>query len=154
VTIDHGFALARKVPGADGWRPQDLRGLRDRSQRGHARTELATYFERVGGGDETRSNDELLARFFPDGRFDAVAVARAARGGDRDLAWLLLPSPTRALALDKAYLAVVREQSFTRGRDAVLRPATRVHARVVDDDTGLAATGRSVRDGRLLLDWE
>jgi len=154
VTIDHGFALARKVPGADGWRPQDLRGLRDRPQRGHARTELATYFERVGGGDETRSNDELLARFFPDGRFDAVAVARAARGGDRDLAWLLLPSPTRALALDKAYLAVVREQSFTRGRDAVLRPATRVHARVDDDDTGLAATGRSVRDGRLLLDWE
>jgi hypothetical protein len=137
VTIDHGFALARKVPGADGWRPQDLRGLRDRPQRGHARTELATYFERVGGGDETRSNDELLARFFPDGRFDAVAVARAARGGDRDLAWLLLPSPTRALALDKAYLAVVREQSFTHGRDAVLAPIARAHREIVDDDTGL-----------------
>ena len=84
---------------------------------------------------------------------DDGALARAAVGGDRDLAWLLTPSRARALALDKAYLAIVREQSFTRGRDAVLRPATRVHAEVRDDDTGLAATGRTYRDARLLLTW-
>ena len=62
-------------------------------------------------------------------------------------------SRARALALDKAYLAVVREQSFTRGRDAVLRPATRVHVRVDDEDTGLGASGRTHRDARLLLAW-
>mgnify|MGYP000199158599 CR=1 FL=1 len=60
---------------------------------------------------------------------------------------------TEALALDKAYLAVVREQSFTRGRDAMLRPATRVHRAITDDDTGLGPAGRVHRDGRLLLDW-
>ncbi|MBK9033659.1 MAG: hypothetical protein IPL61_20740 [Myxococcales bacterium] len=153
VTVDHGFAFARKVPGAAGWRPQDLRGLVDRPQLGHAAPEIATYFRRVGGGDETRANDELLARFFPDGALDERALARAAVGGDRDLAWLLTPSRARALALDKAYLAVVREQSFGRGRDAVLRPATRVHAEVRDDDTGLDASGRIYRDARLLLTW-
>ncbi|MBP6844371.1 MAG: hypothetical protein KA201_11540 [Kofleriaceae bacterium] len=153
VTVDHSFAFPRKVPGGDGWRPQDLRGLHDRPQLGHARPEIATYFARVGGGDETRANDELLARFFPDGRLDEAALASAAVGGTRDLAWLLAPSRARALALDKAYLAVVREQSFTRGRDAVLRPATRVHARVDDEDTGLGASGRTYRDARLLLAW-
>ena len=72
-----------------------------------------------------------------------VRVAADQVDGPRDLAWLLAPSRARALALDKAYLAVVREQSFTRGRDAVLRPATRVHVRVDDEDTGLGASGRS-----------
>jgi hypothetical protein len=153
VTVDHSFAFPRKVPGADGWRPQDLRGLHDRPQLGHARPELATYFARVGGGDETRANDELLARFFPAGQLDDAALASAAVDGPRDLAWLLAPSRARALALDKAYLAVVREQSFTRGRDAVLRPATRVHVRVDDEDTGLGASGRTHRDARLLLAW-
>ncbi|HEY5926178.1 MAG TPA: hypothetical protein VIV11_31050, partial [Kofleriaceae bacterium] len=150
VTIDQVFSFARKVPGADGWRPQDLRGLRDRPQVGHSSPELATYFSRVQGGDETRSNDELLTRFFPQGKLDERELRRAAVGGDRDLAWALFPTRARALALDKAYLAVVREQSFTRGRDAVLAPATRVHRRIDQDDTGIREPHR---DGRLHLDW-
>ncbi|MGN6107364.1 MAG: hypothetical protein ACTHU0_19805 [Kofleriaceae bacterium] len=158
VTIDQTFGLPRKVPGLDGWRMQDLRGLQDRPQVGHAAPELATYFARVRGGDETRSNEELLARFFPGGQLDERAVRRAAVGGDRDLAWALFPTRERALALDKAYLAIVREQSFTRGRDAMLAPATRVHRRIEDDGTGLREDAREVaakvhRDGRLLLQW-
>jgi hypothetical protein len=150
VTIDQVFSFARKVPGADGWRPQDLRGLRDRPQVGHAQPELVTYFTRVQGGDETRSNDELLARFFPDGKLDTKQLRRAAVGGDRDLAWALFPTRDRALALDKAYLAIVREQSFTRGRDAVLAPAKRVHPRIEQDDTQIREPHR---DGRLHLRW-
>ncbi len=150
VTIDHVFSFARKVPGTDGWRPQDLRGLHDRPQVGHATPELVTYFSRVQGGDETRSNEELLARFFPHATLDEREVRRAAAGGDRDLAWVLFPSRDRALALDKAYLAVVREQSFTRGRDAVLAPAKRVHAQIVDGDTQIREPHR---DGRLQLRW-
>ncbi len=154
VTIDHTFSFARKVPGRDGWRHQDLRGLHDRPQVGHTAPELVTYFARVQGGDETRTNDELLARFFPGGRLAEAELRRAAVGGDRDLAWALAPSRARALALDKAYLAVVREQSFVHGRDAVLTPATRVHARITDDGTGLGAAGKVYRDGRLHLVWE
>ena len=157
VTIDQTFSFARKVPGTDGWRHQDLRGLVDRPQVGHTEPELATYFARVRGGDETRSNDELLARFFVDGVPNGE-VRRAAAGGDRDLAWALAPSRSRALALDKAYLAIVREQSFTKGRDAMLAPATRVHAKITDDGTGLRhdatePSARVHRDGRLHLVW-
>lgn len=157
VTIDQTFAFPRKVPGLAGWRHQDLRGLHDRPQVGHSRPEIRTYFERVRGGDETRSNEELVARFFVDGT-PTAEIARAAVGGDRDLAWVLAPSRDRALALDKAYLAIVREQSFTRGRDAMLAPATRVHRRIDDERTGLAvdaaaAAARVHRDGRLHLQW-
>jgi len=154
TTIDQTFSFARKVPGLDGWRPQDLRGLRDRPEVGQPDPEVLTYFRRVGGGDETRSNDELLARYFPGGVLDEAAVRRAAVGGDRDLFDLLAPSRDRALALDKAYLAIVREQSFRLGRDAVLHPATRVHRRVVNGSTELATTGSVFRDGRLHLVWE
>jgi hypothetical protein len=150
VTIDQVFSFARKVPGADGWRHQDLRGLRDRAQVGHAEPELLTYFSRVQGGDETRSNEELLARFFPGGTLAEDELRRAAVGGDRDLAWVLTPSRGRALALDKAYLAIVREQSFSHGRDAMLAPAERVHRRIDNDDTGIRTPHR---DGRLHLDW-
>ncbi|MBA3820626.1 MAG: hypothetical protein H0X17_17170 [Deltaproteobacteria bacterium] len=158
MTIDQTFSFARKVPAGAGWRPQDLRGLVDRPQVGHRDPELVTYFERVQGGDETRSNEELLARFFPRGVIDVAQLRRAAAGGDRDLAWVLVPTRARALALDKAYLAIVREQSFTRGRDAMLAPATRVHRQITEAGTGLQGDGgapaaRVHRDGRLHLQW-
>ncbi|HWO17528.1 MAG TPA: hypothetical protein VNO30_02090 [Kofleriaceae bacterium] len=157
VTIDQTFSIARKVPGAAGWRPQDLRGLADRPQVGHPAPELVVYFSRVQGGDETRSNEELRARFFPGGKLAEAELRRAAVGGDRDLAWALVPTRARALALDKAYLAIVREQSFVRGRDAMLAPATRVHERITEAGTGLGERGapeaRVHRDGRLHLDW-
>jgi hypothetical protein len=154
VTVDFTFSFARKVPGADGWRHQDLRGQHDRPQVGHSVPELVTYFSRVRGGDETRTNDELIARFAAGGAIAENELRRAAVGGDRDLAWALAPSRERALALDKAYLAVVREQSFVRGRDAVLAPATRVHARITDEGTGLGEAGKTYRDGRLHLQWD
>ncbi len=153
VTIDQTFSFARKVPGAAGWRHQDLRGLQDRPQVGHDAPELVTYFTRVRGGDETRTNEELLARFVPGGDVAEAELRRAAVGGDRDLAWALFPTRARALALDKAYLAIVREQSFNRGRDAVLAPATRVHRRITDPGTGLGEAGKVHRDGRLHLRW-
>lgn len=154
VTVDQTFAFARKVPGAKGWRVQDLRGLKDRPQRGHEQPEILTYFRRVQGADELRANDEMLARFFPGGVLDEDAVRRAAVGGDQDLAWLLTPSRERALALNKAYLAIVREQSFTRGRDAVIAPARNVHRKIENGSTALERTGLVFRDGRLHLSWD
>jgi hypothetical protein len=155
VTADQTFSLARKLPGAAGWAYQDLRGLRDRPQVGHDEPEVLTYFRRVQGGDEIRANAELLARFFPGGVLDEAEVRRAAVGGDRDLAWLLSPSRARALALDKAYLAVVREQSFTAGRDPVLAPARNVHRAIEGNgSTELGASKHVFRDGRLHLRWE
>lgn len=153
VTVDHTFSLPRKIPGATGWRYQDLRGLADVPSLGHGEPEYLTYMRRVGAGDDLRANAELLDRFFPGGVLDEAEVRRAAPGGDRDLAWLLAPSRARALALDKAYWLIVQEQSFTRGRDATLAPAIHVHAHIGESTTELAAAGTVLHDGALRLDW-
>ena len=38
----------------------------------------------------------------------------------QDISVLIVPSPERALALDRGYLALVRAQSFEKGRDVIL----------------------------------
>ncbi|MCP3163794.1 hypothetical protein [Myxococcus qinghaiensis] len=154
VTVDQTFGFPRKVPGREGWRHQDLRGLRDVPQAGHAKPEVLTYFERVKGGDEFRANEELLTRFFPSGAVDEKSVRRAAPGGDKDLAWLLTPSRERAVALGRAYMVLVREQGFTKGRDTLLAPPRNVLPQVENGSTGLEDAGLIFEDGRLHLAWE
>lgn len=149
VTVDGSFSLPRKPPGAAGWGAQRLTGLRDRPQAGQLEPEVLTYLRRVGAGDEFRANTEMRQRYFPEGRLDRARVNAAA-----DLAELLLPSPARALALDKAYMALVREQSFTQGREAPLAPMENVHRELANSDSALRASGRVYRDGRLWLQWE
>lgn len=143
VTVDSTFAFPRKVPGAAGWRLQDLRGMPDAPMLGHTAGEVLTYFRRVGAGDELRANDELLGRFWAAGVLDEDAL----RG--RDLAWIFTPSRARALALNKAYLALVKTGRFNRGRDAVLAPARNVHRRIENAVTELQV----FRDARLKLAW-
>jgi hypothetical protein len=154
VTTDTTFTLPRKVPGEGGWRPQDLRGMADAPQVGHRDPEVLTYLRRAGGGDDFRGNAELRARFFRGDRPDEAALRRAAPGGDRDLFDLVAPSRERALAFDKAYLALVRTGRFSLGRDAPLAPPADVHASVEPGaPTGLAASKRLYADGRLQLAW-
>lgn len=153
VTVDSTFSFARKLPGREGWAPQDLRGMHDAPQAGHAEPEVLTYLRRVQGGDEFRANDEMLQRFFPGGVLEEQAVRRASRGGDRDLQWLLAPSRRRALDLNKAYMVLVRDQSFEHGRDPLLAPPRNVHAAIENGETELGAAGKVFRDGRLWLDW-
>ncbi len=83
-------------------------------------------------GDEFRANGEVIAKFFTaDGRLDEQALQRL----HGDISELILPSPARGLALDKAYRGIVAEQSFARGRDAALAPAENV-LRQVEAGTG------------------
>ncbi len=153
VTVDSTFSFARKVPGAAGWAMQDVEGMPDVPQAGHAEPETLTWFRRVDGGDEFRSNAELRARFWPDGALDEARVRRAAPGGPGDMGDLILPSRARALALNRAYRALLPAQRFDLGRDTVLTPPENVHRRIDAESTDLAATGRIYRDGRLHLDW-
>lgn len=96
---------------------------------GESDGEILTYLERVGGGNEFRANDEMRQRWFDaEGRLRKDLV-RAA-----DVHALIMPSRARALALDKAYRVIVREQSFLYGRDATSEPATNVYD-VVDPET-------------------
>ncbi len=154
VTVNNTFAFARKVPGADGWRHQDIRGIPDVPQRGHDTPETLLYFERACGGDEFRANDEILERFYTAPGVPNVAeVLRAAPGGDRDLTHLVFPSRERALALTKAYMVLVRRQNFEQGRDPIVRPVTNVFPAIENEDAGLDANGKVFPDGRLWLDW-
>jgi hypothetical protein len=153
VTVDQSFAFQRKLPGAAGWAYQDVRGMADVPQIGHAAPEILTYFRRVGGGDEFRANQEILDRFFPGGALDEAQVLRAAPGGDQDISFLIAPSRERALLLDKAYRAVVMQQRFDLGRDAIITPPANVHTRIQNGATDLDKTGRIFLDGQLRLDW-
>jgi hypothetical protein len=153
VTVDQTFAFARKVPGREGFRHQDIRGIADVPQVGHHEPETLVYFRRTGAGDELRENREILDRFFPGGVLNETEVLRAAPGGDRDIVHLVAPSRERALLLDKAYLALVRSQRFDLGRDALPAPAAHVHARIDNGSTGLEESRRVYPDGRMQLDW-
>ncbi len=94
-------------------------------------------------------NDEILKRYFTGASFNEEAV----RAAGRDIAGLLLPSRERALLLNHAYRALVREQRFELGRDALLSPPSNVHAEIRDEETENGKTGRVFTDGRLWLEW-
>jgi hypothetical protein len=148
VTADQSFAFPRKLPGAAGWAYQDMRGIPDVPLLGHARGEIATWLERAEAGDEFRSNAEMRERWFASGIVDEAALAGAA-----DIVAILGPSPARALLLDKAYLVIVREQSFERGRDPVIEPLANVHRNIEIESSGLSEAERVYLDGGLRLAW-
>ncbi len=131
ATSDSVFSFARKLPSsafAQGWFHPTQRGLDGVAEplREDGQPEYAYYLAENGAGDELRGNTEVIARFFDErGALDRRALARL-RG---DISFLLLPSAERALALDKAYMLIVREQSFVRGRDATIVPQPNVHRR-------------------------
>lgn len=153
ITADTTFTLPRKVPGSEGWRYQSTTGIPDVPQQGHEKGEIATYFERVGGGDEFRANTEILKRFFADGKMNEAEVARAGVGGDVDMNHLVVPSRERALDLNRAYMVLVKAQLFERGRDTIIGPVENVHRRIENGSTDLADAGKVFKDGVIQLDW-
>ena len=133
-TEDGIFSFSRKLDrgpahGWYHWGDKPFHGLPD-PLRADGKAEFATYLLNNMAGDEYRANDELRARFF-----DAQNRPRpeAFTALATDLSILMLPSRERALALDKAYLAIVREQSFVLGRDPMLKPARNVWRTVEQD---------------------
>ncbi|TMO96770.1 hypothetical protein CWC11_21100, partial [Pseudoalteromonas sp. S3178] len=61
------------------------------------------------------------------------------------------PSKPRALALNKAYLTIVKEQSYLFGRDATIVKARNVLEQVDDSQQPLELEHRYVWD--MQLDW-
>jgi len=140
ATSDSVFSFARKLGASSPargwfhWSQHDLKGIPEPKQT-DGRYEYSTYLGEAGGGDELRENQEVLDRFFDDHR--ELRPGALSRLHD-DISYLLLPSGERALALDRAYLAVVRTQAFDKGRDAVLAPARNVFAHVpLGQSTGI-----------------
>lgn len=146
-TIDQTFSFARKITGPAGWGYIDLRGMQDAPNIGEIDGEILTYLKRVGGGSEFRENEEMRERWFnEDGSVDEAAVAAA------DVYTLITPSRERALALNKAYRVIVREQSYIYGRDATITPAVNVYD-VVDPETAPTLPPEYQYAWDIRLDW-
>jgi hypothetical protein len=146
-TIDSVFSFARKVDGAAGLGYIDLHGMPDAPNVGEVEGEILTYLQRAGGGGEFRSNPEMEARYFSGGKLVVSKVNQA-----RDVYELITPSPERARALNKAYLLLVREQSYLYGRDASLTPPANVYAEVDNENAPTLPVERNFR-WDMRLDW-
>src|SRR6202000_1279055 len=118
-----GKSPAVSPPRAGYHWPQHAMAGMPEPRRRDGRYEYALYLAANGAGDELRENGEVLARFFDAAGHPKPEALERLRA---DIGTLVLPSAERAVALDRAYLAIVREQSFVRGRDAVLAPSTHV----------------------------
>ncbi len=109
---------------------------------GDADGEYARYLRDNGAADEFRANDEAWRRFVDgSGALDDLKVAAL----QQRIANLTDPSAERALALDKAYRLIVAEQSFVKGRLAVLAPLGQTVHREVEPNasTGIISAVRS-----------
>jgi Tol biopolymer transport system component len=146
ATTDGTFAFARKFDTdafRGGWHhrsQKDLRGVKEPKVDvlgAGTQYEYSFYLTYNGAGDELRANDEVGARFFkPDGSVDPAMIGRL----HDDVTVLLNPSPERALKLNKAYRAIVEEQSFVRGRDPTIDPAQNVETETTDGQITAVAT--------------
>ncbi|NVK57276.1 MAG: hypothetical protein HWE26_16865 [Alteromonadaceae bacterium] len=146
-TFDQTFSFARKVPGASGWGYINLHDMEDVPNINEQEGEFLTYMKRVGGGDEFRQNAEMLARWFKsDGSVDESRVKQAASVYE-----LITPSPQRALALNKAYQTIVKEQSYLFGRDATITEAHNVLEVIDAEQPPLLPEHQHAWDMR--LDW-
>ncbi|TMP39308.1 hypothetical protein [Pseudoalteromonas rubra] len=146
-TYDQTFSFARKVEGARGWGYINLKEMKDVPNKGETLGEFLTYMNRVGGGDEFRQNREMLQKWFKaDGTVDKEKVESAD-----NLYELITPSKERALALNKAYRTIVKEQSYLFGRDATLVEATNVLQQVDDSQAPLKEENQHQWD--MQLDW-
>jgi hypothetical protein len=117
--------------------------------------EYERYLKNNNAGDEFRDNEEVMEKFFVKGweedeeniQKDLLAKLEnpdvvlkqhwklksdALEKLKNDISYLLLPSPKRALNLNKAYKVIVDEQSYIYGRDAHIKPVQNVHKSVYD----------------------
>lgn len=129
ATTDSNFSFPRKL--ADGtpnnaWlhtAQMRFKGMPE-PVRADGEGEYSHYLQHNGAGDELRENQEILLKFFDaQGQLKPQALSEL----QSDISKLIIPSPNRALALNKRYKIIVDEQRFIWGRDATLRPAENVH---------------------------
>lgn len=111
ANVDSGFSFPRRT--AWGHSDRGVYALPDRV-RADGRGEYAHYLEQSLTGDDLSANPEVRERFWDGDHLDPEAMAALAM----DVAPLLIPSPERALELDRTYRIIVSEQGFTRGRVA------------------------------------
>jgi Tol biopolymer transport system component len=154
ATTDSVFAFSRKLgenSPARGWFHWDKSFLHDIVE---PKTELykagvfyeySYYLMYNASGNDLRDNPEVISRFtLPEGSLNSKELLRL----QGDVSRLLLPSPERALQLNKAYRTIVLDQDFIHGREVYIDPVATVHkATEIDQRTTLTAPTSPVAFG-------
>lgn len=168
ATTDSTFVFGRKFEGEnlnDGWfhwSKRGFEGIKDLVL-SDGDSEYAKYLALNNAGDEFRSNQEIMDKFFVAGWEKnknmikkEYEINQQTPGAVTDRSWklkneamnilkndisyLLMPSANRALKLNKAYKSVVDEQSYVYGRDVNISPSDNVHKSVEQaQETGIKA---------------
>lgn len=145
-TIDKTFSFARKIDGVKGWGYINLRNMVDAPNKGEELGEIATYLQRVGGGNEFRVSNDMNIRYFDNGEVNLTKVSNTP-----DVYELLRPSKNSALQMAKAYKVIVEDQKFIYGRDANTQPMQNVY-RSIDDETPTLPSDKQYK-WDIRLDW-
>ena len=135
VTTDTVFSYPRKFLHKEfqnGWFHWSQKGLSGVTQpkRSDNQYEYSLYLKVNKSANEFRSNDEAQSIFFD--QFGVINDQELCELND-NIGKLLLPSKQRALSLNKAYLTIVKEQTFTQGRDATILPQKNVYQQLEQD---------------------
>ncbi|RJS91525.1 hypothetical protein D3260_15355 [Salinisphaera sp. Q1T1-3] len=151
ATTDASFAFPRKRAGNTpdrGWYYWNQRAMAHLAEPRltDGRGEYSTYLRNARAGDEFRNNADIIARFFTPAGAEKPAAFRRL---EQTIGAMILPSPDRALALDKAYREIVRQQSFIHGRTAHVAPMDNVHRAVAPGEpTGVSTPVSVEHDAR------
>ena len=143
ASTDTTFAFARKLEGSSindvhygwgHWSQKGLKGIKepvveynvnDLSGRPLGRlNEYAFYLRWTKSSDDYRLNDEVMTNFYTPLAFRRADMMTLLKD---DISVLLHPSRQRAMMLNKAYWAIVKEQSFIKGRDGNIKGATNLN---------------------------
>jgi len=135
-TKDTTYAYARKLEGSaindvhygwGHWSQKGHKGIKEQMvefEKLPKQYEYSFYLRWTKSSDDFRLNDEVIGGFFDSLGFrkpDMMALMKD------DISVLLYPSKQRALMLNKAYWSIVKEQSFIKGREPNIKPATSAH---------------------------
>jgi len=155
---DSTFVFQRKLEHSDfrkgwyHWTQKGLKGISDMLLK-NGDTEYVQYLKINNAGDEFRQNKELIEKFFiKDWEKDKQNIEKdlllklenpetylkqywkvkkeEVKKVKKDISHLILPSPKRAMELNKSYKIIVEEQSYIYGRDPHIKPLINVHKEI------------------------
>ncbi|WP_017446041.1 hypothetical protein [Gayadomonas joobiniege] len=129
ATTDASYAMPRKYTNQhfkNGWYHWSEKGFKGAPELTYpdGRYEYTTYLQNNPWGDEFRSNEQVYKKFY---QADGKANTAMFNHLKNDISVLMEPDPERANLLNKAYLSIVREQSYIWGRQPMLAPAKNVY---------------------------
>ena len=156
---DSTFVFQRKLDHSNfrggwyHWTQHGLKGIADRILE-NGDSEYAQYLKVNNAGDEFRQNREVMDKFFVKGwekdkqNIEKDLLEKLEKPNayqkqywkvkkedieklKKDITHLIMPSPKRAIMLNKAYKVIVDEQSYVYGREGHIKPLTNVHKEVI-----------------------